>query len=181
MGCNFCNFSENKQMIYEDSDERFFAFYKRDPITRGHVIVAPKKHVLSIADADLEEDDTKELMLFIKKIYCAIEKVMDTKKIYICSFNESEDTHLHFHLIPVPVDREDLPFTEKYGDWGNKGPVLYFMLSTFKDWEMLDEIVKSSNKDKKLGEIVDRYYDKKLGEGEDIIKKLRSELLSVKD
>ena len=62
------------------------------------ILLSPRDHFEQIAD--LREEQAEELMRWIWKCCTAIQKIYSPKKIYVFSFNEHKDYHLHVHIKP---------------------------------------------------------------------------------
>ncbi len=100
--CPFCNKNNLKkhEIIYEDNSN--LAFFSSQPVTLGHTLVIPKKHVKSLlAFAD---KDTDKLFELVKRIAKIIHKVLKPNGLDIgtnCGrvAGQSVD-HLHVHVIP---------------------------------------------------------------------------------
>lgn len=101
--CIFCKIISGEipsKFVYEN--EEIYAFEDISPLAPVHVLVIPKKHIISLAD--MNEDDTE----IIAKIYLAINKIADKlgikEKGYRVIVNCGKDggqevKHLHFHLL----------------------------------------------------------------------------------
>jgi len=100
--CPFCNKNNLKkhEIIYEDNS--YLAFFSSQPVTLGHTLVIPKKHVkslLAVADKDIDK-----LFELVKKIAKIIHKVLKPNGFNIGTnygriAGQSVD-HLHIHVIP---------------------------------------------------------------------------------
>jgi histidine triad (HIT) family protein len=89
-------------------DDLFIAFLDIMPVTKGHVLVVPKKEVDNIFDND---DATLSAMLpFAKKVSKAIEKSFDCNRVGI-SVIGLEVPHTHMHLMPIS-NLSDMDFTK---------------------------------------------------------------------
>jgi histidine triad (HIT) family protein len=84
---------------YKVAENEFcYAFLDIFPLTRGHVLVVPKKEVDLIWD--LEAVDYQELMSFSNKIAKAINKSIPCERVAMTSIG-LEVPHAHVHLIPI--------------------------------------------------------------------------------
>lgn len=100
--CPFCNKNNLKghEIIYEDNNN--LVFFSKQPVTVGHTLVIPKKHVkslLALADKDIDK-----LFELVKKIAKIIHKVLKPNGLDIGTnygrvAGQSVD-HLHVHVIP---------------------------------------------------------------------------------
>jgi len=79
-------------------DEKFYAFLDVNPLAKGHTLVVPKVEVDYIFD--LDDDTTKELFVFCKKVAKGIKRVIECKKIGITVLG-LEVAHAHVHLVPI--------------------------------------------------------------------------------
>jgi histidine triad (HIT) family protein len=87
-------------------DKYFYAFLDINPITKGHVLVVPKKEVDYIFDMD--DKLLTDMFVFSKKVAKAMKKVIPCKKIGL-SVIGLEVPHAHIHLIPLN-DESDMDF-----------------------------------------------------------------------
>jgi diadenosine tetraphosphate (Ap4A) HIT family hydrolase len=101
--CLFCDFYKNKtKVIFEN--EKFFAIFDDFPVSAGHALVIPKKHIVSIFD--LSEDEWSYLLPAIKEVKKIIESKVEKKPDgYNIGINEGETAgrtihHLHVQTIP---------------------------------------------------------------------------------
>ncbi|PLX27872.1 HIT family protein [Candidatus Parcubacteria bacterium] len=103
MDCIFCkiiNGSIPGYIVYEDN--KVMAFFDILPISRGHTIIVPKKHVADLED--LTNEDMCALSLVVKKIGRAVTEGLGVKGYSIFLDNKSAANqhvpHVHFHLVP---------------------------------------------------------------------------------
>lgn len=89
-------------------DENFFAFLDIMPVTRGHVLVVPKKEVDYIFD--MEDGLLNSILSFSKPIANAIEKAIPCKRVGIAVIG-LEVPHAHVHLVPLN-SMDDINFTK---------------------------------------------------------------------
>lgn len=78
--------------------EKFYAFLDINPVGRAHTLVIPRQETDYIFD--IEDDDYAELMIFAKKVACAIKKAFPCKKVGMAVLG-LEVAHAHVHLIPL--------------------------------------------------------------------------------
>lgn len=90
-----------------DENDDFIAFLDVFPLTKGHVLVVPKKQVDYIFD--LEPAIYSGLWLFANTIAKRLEKAIPCKRIGIAVIG-LEVPHAHIHLIPLQ-SVEDINFT----------------------------------------------------------------------
>jgi len=100
--------------IYEDSNH--LAFLDIFPISRGHVLVIPKKEIDYVFDMD--DCEYSELLLIAKKISLAIKKVFNCERVSL-NIVGLDIPHVHIHLIPINkisdlnFEKQKLIFTEQ--------------------------------------------------------------------
>jgi histidine triad (HIT) family protein len=99
-----CLFCENKEIaervIYEDDLVKIFP--TNIPITPGHVLVLPKRHILKIDE--LSEKELVAIKDWIIKIKNVLKQTFEAEGFNI-AFNEGEFAgqsvpHLHIHIVP---------------------------------------------------------------------------------
>lgn len=79
-------------------DDRFLAFLDAFPVTKGHVLVIPKKEVDKIFD--LDKETYNDLMDFAYTVAQAVEKAIPCKRVGLAAVG-LEVPHVHVHLIPL--------------------------------------------------------------------------------
>jgi histidine triad (HIT) family protein len=103
MDCIFCKIINKEikaDILYEDND--MIAFSDINPIAKIHVLLVPKKHITSLAQAtEANSDLVAKLVLASKKI---ARKLNIDKSGYRLVTNVGSDAgqvvqHLHWHLI----------------------------------------------------------------------------------
>ena len=103
MDCIFCKIVKGEapaKKVYEN--EKVLAFLTIGPISRGHLLVIPKKHFENIFDID--EDYLKEIIFATKKISQKLKKNLkaDGVNILHASGKDAQQSVFHFHLHLVP-------------------------------------------------------------------------------
>ncbi len=98
--CHLANKTSSKQVILED--ENFFSIYDDSPVSKGHAIVMPKKHIVSYFD--LTPDEMKDMHEFILKVKQKIDE-KHNPDCYNIGANDGRAAgrtidHLHIHIIP---------------------------------------------------------------------------------
>lgn len=76
--CIFCRFSKEKKVKIWENDF-FYAMFDSFPVSPGHALIIPKRHVIEIKD--LNKKEWKSLKETIKEVIKLIEKT-DLKAIY---------------------------------------------------------------------------------------------------
>jgi len=99
MTCIFCNI-EKERIINEN--EVAFAIYDSFPVSQGHILVIPKKHINNYFEADSQTKD--ELWKLIDECKEIVDKKFNPAG-YNIGINCGEAAgqtvmHLHIHLIP---------------------------------------------------------------------------------
>ena len=101
--CLFCKIINGDipcNKVYEDND--ILAFYDVNPATPIHILVIPKKHIVSVIDVKLEEG------FIISKIFSVINEIAKNMKfdndgfrvITNCGNDSGQEVkHLHFHVL----------------------------------------------------------------------------------
>lgn len=92
-----------------DENEDFVAFLDVFPVTKGHVLVIPKKAVDKFYE--MNTDLIGNWMQFAQKIAIAIEKAIPCKRVGM-SIVGLEVPHAHIHLMPINT-LGDMSFEQK--------------------------------------------------------------------
>ena len=96
--CIFCKIANNEiscDKIYED--EKFLVFLDIKPITNGHLLVIPKKHIVWMQEAD--DETIAEIFKLSKKMMLALKKGMPCDYVQVGVVG-NEVPHFHIHLAP---------------------------------------------------------------------------------
>ena len=88
-------------------DENFFAFLDIFPLSKGHVLVIPKKEIDYIFDID--DYEYKDFWVFAKKVSKGIKKAIPCERVGVAVIG-LEVPHAHIHLIPLQ-SVEDINFS----------------------------------------------------------------------
>jgi diadenosine tetraphosphate (Ap4A) HIT family hydrolase len=105
--CPYCSISaEEAWIITEDA----VAVPHSDPLTSCHIVVAPRRHVLTFYDLDVQEQQVAwGLVGEIQKRVAAALKV-DGFHVGFADGTDADPIHAHIHVIPrSPGDYIDLP------------------------------------------------------------------------
>jgi diadenosine tetraphosphate (Ap4A) HIT family hydrolase len=101
MPCLFCDIKDD-QAIHIASSQNFVSIYDENPVTEGHALIFPKKHIESFFD--LNKEEVIEFYDLIREVKKLIDKVYkpDAYNIGINNGQAAGRTihHLHLHLIP---------------------------------------------------------------------------------
>lgn len=110
--CVFCKIISGEFSCYKIyEDEMVISFLSIDPVSYGHTLVIPKKHVLDYTDIDLET--ITHINKIGKEIFEKIRTNLNPNGIKLVQNNGSlqEVKHYHLHIIPVyknePKDKKD--------------------------------------------------------------------------
>jgi len=103
MDCIFCKIVAGDipaHIVYEDKN--VMAFFDILPISHGHTIIVPKKHMADVED--LTDEDFSAMALAVKKIGQAVINGLEVKGYSVFLDNKSAANqhvpHAHFHLVP---------------------------------------------------------------------------------
>tara|TARA_Y100000310_G_scaffold138289_2_gene137260 strand:- start:57557 stop:57958 length:402 start_codon:yes stop_codon:yes gene_type:complete len=99
--CIFCKIVKGEvpcKKIYED--EETLAFLDISPVAKGHTLVVPKKHVVTLVDID--EETLKKVIVVVKKLTIAANKYSEGVTVGQNNNRASGQVvdHVHFHIIP---------------------------------------------------------------------------------
>ncbi|PIR68520.1 HIT family protein [Candidatus Nomurabacteria bacterium CG10_big_fil_rev_8_21_14_0_10_35_16] len=96
--CIFCKII-NKEIpadkVYED--DNFLAFLDIQPVSTGHILIIPKKHVVWMQDAS--DEMVTGIYMLTKKLMRAVKEGIGCDYVQI-SVVGTEIPHFHVHLIP---------------------------------------------------------------------------------
>jgi histidine triad (HIT) family protein len=96
--CIFCKISKGEipcDKIYEDKDS--LAFLDIKPVSHGHVLIIPKKHIVWMYEAD--DEIISEIFILTKKIMAAVKNGLPCDYVTV-TIAGNEVPHFHIHLIP---------------------------------------------------------------------------------
>lgn len=110
MLCLFCDI-KNDENIQIASSQNFVAIYDENPVTKGHSLIFPKKHIESFFD--LSKHEIIEIYDLIKQVKGLTDKKYQPDA-YNIGINDGQAAgrtihHLHFHLIPRYAGDVDNP------------------------------------------------------------------------
>jgi histidine triad (HIT) family protein len=82
------------------SDDVVVAFLDRRPLFRGHTLVVPRRHVVTLAD--LESDQVGPFYRRVQAIAAAMPEALDADGTFVANNNVVSQSvaHLHVHVIP---------------------------------------------------------------------------------
>jgi len=96
--CIFCKISKGEvpcDKVYED--DKYLVFLDIEPVSDGHILIIPKKHIVWMQEAD--DQTISEIFLLTKKIMIGMKKEMKCDYVQEGVYGE-EVPHFHIHLIP---------------------------------------------------------------------------------
>ena len=96
--CVFCKIIKKEipcAKVYED--DNFLAFLDIRPISHGHTLVIPKKHVVWMQEAD--DETIGEIFKLSKKLMLAIKTAMKADYVQLGVVGK-DVPHFHIHLTP---------------------------------------------------------------------------------
>ena len=96
--CIFCKIAKKEidcEKIYENKN--FFVFLDNQPVSHGHLLIIPKKHIIWMQEAD--DKTIADIFKLSKKMMLVLKKGLkcDYVKLWISG---DEIPHFHVHLIP---------------------------------------------------------------------------------
>ena len=99
--CIFCKINKKEipsYTIYEDDD--FRVFLDINPITNGHLLLVPKKHIENMFE--LDDKMVAKIYKTAKKVYYILKEKLDIEGYTLIQNNgHGQDVkHYHLHLIP---------------------------------------------------------------------------------
>jgi histidine triad (HIT) family protein len=100
--CIFCKVGRGEvphNKVYEDAD--FVAFLDINPVSDGHTLVIPKKHVVWMQEAD--DETISGIFKVAKKLMLALKKGLNADYVMV-SVVGKDVPHFHIHLIPRRLD-----------------------------------------------------------------------------
>ncbi|MCM2338870.1 MAG: HIT domain-containing protein [Burkholderiales bacterium] len=96
--CIFCKIVKKEipsKNIYEN--EKFLSFLDIYPVSHGHILIIPKKHIIWMQDSD--DETISEIFKITKKLMLAIKKGLGCDYVQI-AVSGNDIPHFHIHLIP---------------------------------------------------------------------------------
>ncbi len=101
MDCLFCEIIKGNipsKKVYED--DKVFVFLDINPNTNGHMLIVPKKHIVTVDDID--NDLAIHILEVEKKLKRLLEEKLNIEGLTIIQNNGlgQEVKHYHVHLIP---------------------------------------------------------------------------------
>jgi len=123
LNCIFCKIVKKEipcANVYEDKD--FLAFLDIQPVSDGHILLIPKKHIVWMQDAS--DETISEIFKLSKKLILAVKSGLQCDYVQV-SVVGKDVPHFHIHLIPRYI-KDNLPQfpVKKYKDIESSKKVL---------------------------------------------------------
>jgi histidine triad (HIT) family protein len=99
--CVFCAIAAgNVPAFVVSSSDSFVAFLDARPVFKGHVLVAPRAHVVTLAD--LPSSDVGPYFTYVRSLSTAVEKALGAGGTFVAINNKVSQSvpHLHTHVVP---------------------------------------------------------------------------------
>jgi histidine triad (HIT) family protein len=104
--CVFCDVvAGERQADVVLSDDLVLAFLDHRPVFKGHVLVAPRRHVVTLAD--LDPDDIGPFFLRVQRLAVAVQAAMVADGSFVAMNNVVSQSVPHLHVHVVPRRRKD--------------------------------------------------------------------------
>ena len=99
--CVFCQIIAGElaaDVVWQDGE--IIAFLDRSPLFRGHTLVVPKRHVVTLAD--LQRDEVGRLFEWVQRIAAVMPLALGAQGTFVANNNVVSQSvpHLHVHVIP---------------------------------------------------------------------------------
>lgn len=105
--CIFCEIIKEKKILQIYENEHIVCFLDRNPISKGHCLVIPKKHYRNIFD--IQPEVLSNVILATKKVSLLMKEKLGAKGVNIlhASGKSAQQSVFHFHLHLVPRYSKD--------------------------------------------------------------------------
>jgi len=105
-GCPFCEIVAGRASAWTVlQDEVCVAFLDRSPVFKGHVLVVPLAHVVTLADLPL--DDIGPFFERVQRIAAVLPEALDADGTFVALNNVVSQSVAHLHVHVVPRRRKD--------------------------------------------------------------------------
>jgi histidine triad (HIT) family protein len=105
-GCPFCDAIAGAMPVRTVlNDDVAFAFLDRSPVFKGHVLVAPKQHVVTLAD--LGVDLVGPLFERVQRVSARMPDALACDGTFVAINNVVSQSVAHLHVHVVPRRRKD--------------------------------------------------------------------------
>jgi diadenosine tetraphosphate (Ap4A) HIT family hydrolase len=110
VGCLSCDLLAGRRPlpggIIEVTD-RWTVSHCVGPLGVGTLIVAPRRHVVHVADLGAEE--AAELGPLLQRVAAAVTEAFDPAQVYVCLWSHADNVPGHIHWVVQPVAADDDP------------------------------------------------------------------------
>ena len=104
--CVFCDVVNNMSTVLEVMrDDVVVAFLDRSPVFKGHVLVAPRRHVVTLAD--LEPDLVGPFFERVQRVSARMPAALGCDGTFVAINNVVSQSVAHLHVHVVPRRRKD--------------------------------------------------------------------------
>ena len=104
--CAFCDAMNNTLIAREVlRDDVAVAFLDRSPVFKGHVLVVPRRHVVTLAD--LESDLVGPFFERVQRVSARMPAAIDCDGTFVAINNVVSQSVAHLHVHVVPRKRKD--------------------------------------------------------------------------
>jgi histidine triad (HIT) family protein len=104
--CTFCAIIEGAISADIVADEpHALAFLDSHPLFRGHVLIVPKEHVVTLSD--LPSDDVAALFETVQRVDRAVETALGCDGSLVLNNNVISQSVPHLHVHVIPRNRKD--------------------------------------------------------------------------
>ena len=104
--CVFCEVvADERPAEVVLSDDLVLAFLDHRPVFKGHVLVAPRRHVVTLAD--LAPADIGPFFLRVQRLAVAVQAAMAADGSFVAMNNVVSQSVPHLHVHVVPRRRKD--------------------------------------------------------------------------
>jgi histidine triad (HIT) family protein len=100
-GCLFCAIAAGESPAFTvASTEGAVAFLDIRPVFKGHVLVAPRTHIVTLTD--LPPDELTPYFGFVQRLAVAVEEALGAGGTFVAINNKVSQSvaHLHTHVVP---------------------------------------------------------------------------------
>ena len=100
-GCLFCAIAAGESPAFTvAATEGAVAFLDIRPVFKGHVLIAPRTHVVTLTD--LPPDDLAPYFGFVQRLAVAVEQALGAGGTFVAINNKVSQSvaHLHTHVVP---------------------------------------------------------------------------------
>ena len=108
--CKIINGDIPSYKIYEDED--LFVFMDISPVSNGHMLIVPKKHMVTVLDID-KDFLGKALVTIQEKLYPLLKSKLDIDCLTITQNNFLGQDVKHYHIHLIPKYSKDNSYNEK--------------------------------------------------------------------